>query len=273
MKSIHRSILTRALMTGVASLAFVMVSAGGVRAEIVTVQGDDGAAGADGVNPGDPGMPGGDGESVSASAGSTQPITAPLNKATATGGNGGQGGNGCAPSPEPAAMAAAAARRSGDCGHCDDHRLRLGGSGRKFLRRHRWRRRPWERRQLRGAGGGGELRRRRRPLSRARRTRTPVLPAGMGGGRWRGPFLRPATAARAEGQTQRRRLGPSVSGSAEADANSLGGNGGERRRDTLGLPNGCGQPRAATRARRAPLQNAGRSSVASMALGGRRCGR
>ena len=53
MKSIHRSILTRALMTGVASLAFVMVSAGGVRAEI-TVQGDDGAAGADGVNPGDP---------------------------------------------------------------------------------------------------------------------------------------------------------------------------------------------------------------------------
>ena len=94
MKSIHRSILTRALMTGVASLAFMMVSAGGVRAEIVTVQGDDGAAGADGVNPGDNGMPGGDGESVSANAGSAQPITAPLNKATATGGNGGQGGNG-----------------------------------------------------------------------------------------------------------------------------------------------------------------------------------
>jgi hypothetical protein len=61
MKSFHRSILTRALMTGVASLAFLMVSAGGVRAEIVTVQGDDGAAGADGVNPGDPGLPGGDG--------------------------------------------------------------------------------------------------------------------------------------------------------------------------------------------------------------------
>jgi hypothetical protein len=96
MKSIHRSILTRALMTGVASLAFVMVGAGGVRAEIVTVQGDDGAAGADGVNPGDPGLPGGDGESVSANAGSAQPITAPLNKATATGGNGGQGGNGLA---------------------------------------------------------------------------------------------------------------------------------------------------------------------------------
>ena len=90
MKSIHRSILTRALMTGVASLAFMMVGAGGVRAEIVTVQGDDGAAGADGVNPGDNGMPGGDGELVSANAGSAQPITAPLNKATATGGNGGQ---------------------------------------------------------------------------------------------------------------------------------------------------------------------------------------
>jgi hypothetical protein len=94
MRSIHRSILTRALMTGVASLAFVMVSAAGARAEIVTVQGDDGAAGADGVFSGDPGLPGGDGESVSVNAGSAQPITAPLNKATATGGNGGQGGNG-----------------------------------------------------------------------------------------------------------------------------------------------------------------------------------
>ena len=46
MKSIHRSILTRLLMTGVASLDFAMVSAGVVRAELVTVQGDDGAAGA-----------------------------------------------------------------------------------------------------------------------------------------------------------------------------------------------------------------------------------
>jgi hypothetical protein len=94
MKSIHRSILTRALMTGVASLAVMMASAAGARAEIVTVQGADGAAGADGVFSGDNGMPGGDGESVSANAGSAQPITAPLNKATATGGNGGAGGNG-----------------------------------------------------------------------------------------------------------------------------------------------------------------------------------
>jgi hypothetical protein len=68
MKSIHRSILTRLLMTGVASLAFVMASAGGVRAEIVTVQGDDGAAGADGVFSDDPGLPGGEGESVTANA-------------------------------------------------------------------------------------------------------------------------------------------------------------------------------------------------------------
>src|ERR1700722_404712 len=94
MKSIHRSVLTRALMAGVASLAFVMVSGGGVRAEIVTVQGDDGVAGADGVNPGDSGLPGGDGESVAANAGSALPITAPLNKATATAGNGGIGGDG-----------------------------------------------------------------------------------------------------------------------------------------------------------------------------------
>ena len=62
--------------------------------EIVTVQGEDGPAGEDGGNPGDNGMPGDDGESVSANAGSTQPITAPLNQGTATGGNGGAGGNG-----------------------------------------------------------------------------------------------------------------------------------------------------------------------------------
>ena len=94
MKSTHRSVLTSALMTGVASLAFLTVGAAGVRAEIVTVQGDNGAAGEDGVNPGDPGLPGDDGESVAGNAGSTQPFTAPLNKSSVTGGNGGQGGNG-----------------------------------------------------------------------------------------------------------------------------------------------------------------------------------
>jgi hypothetical protein len=96
MQSIHRSDLTRSLMTGAAALALVMIGAPGVRAEIVTVQGDDGAAGADGVNLGDNGMPGGEGESVTGSAGSAQPITAPLNQATTTGGNGGGGGNGVA---------------------------------------------------------------------------------------------------------------------------------------------------------------------------------
>jgi hypothetical protein len=42
MNSIYRSILARSLMTGVASLAFMTMGAAGVRAEIVTVQGDDG---------------------------------------------------------------------------------------------------------------------------------------------------------------------------------------------------------------------------------------
>jgi hypothetical protein len=102
MKSIHRSKLTRALMAGAASLACVMIGAAAVRAETVAVLGSDGLAGADGVNPNDPGLPGGDGESATANAGSTQPVTFPLNKATATGGNGGQGGNG---GPAPAGTA------------------------------------------------------------------------------------------------------------------------------------------------------------------------
>ena len=75
MKSYSRSILARSLMAGAASLAFVAMAPGVGRAETVTVQGDAGAAGADGVNPGDYGMPGGDGESVAANAGGTQPIT------------------------------------------------------------------------------------------------------------------------------------------------------------------------------------------------------
>ena len=56
MKSIHRSILTRRVddRRGVAGL-HDGERRGGVRADIVTVQGDDGAAGADGVNSGDNG--------------------------------------------------------------------------------------------------------------------------------------------------------------------------------------------------------------------------
>ena len=136
-KTMDRSILARSLMTGVASLAFMMMGAAGVRAEIVTVQGDDGAAGADGVNPGDNGMPGGDGESVSANAGSAQPITAPLNKATATGGNGGQGGHGSHRRQGRQWRQRRRFERNGiDC-----HRLRSGGSGHLFLwrKRRRWR--------------------------------------------------------------------------------------------------------------------------------------
>jgi hypothetical protein len=55
----QRSNLTRALMIGAASLVLLTASAAGVRAEDVTVQGDNGVDGADGVNPGDPGQPGG----------------------------------------------------------------------------------------------------------------------------------------------------------------------------------------------------------------------
>ena len=141
MKSIHRSILTRALMTGVASLALMMACAAGARAEIVTVQGDDGAAGADGVNPGDNGMPGDDGELVSANAGSAQPITAPLNKATATGGNGGQGGNGAiSGNARPRQWRQWRQRWRFERHGIDYHRLRIGGSRRLFLwwERGRW---------------------------------------------------------------------------------------------------------------------------------------
>jgi hypothetical protein len=61
MNSIHRSILARSLMTGVASLAFVVMAPAGVRADTVIVQGTDGANGASGVDgPGGEEPPGGD---------------------------------------------------------------------------------------------------------------------------------------------------------------------------------------------------------------------
>jgi PEP-CTERM motif len=88
MKSIHRTILARALMSTGLSLALMTAGAAGVRAEDVTVVGANGANGASGVNPGDPGQPGGDAESAVANAGSAYP----LNKAMATGGSGGAGG-------------------------------------------------------------------------------------------------------------------------------------------------------------------------------------
>jgi hypothetical protein len=82
------SFLTRLLQTTGLSLALMMASAVGVRAEDVTVQGANGATGANGVNPGDLGQPGGDAGGATASAGSADPI----NEATAIGGNGGRGG-------------------------------------------------------------------------------------------------------------------------------------------------------------------------------------
>lgn len=91
-KAMDRSFLSRLLLTTALSLPLMTASGAGVHADIVTVQGADGANGADGVNAGDPGLPGDDGESVAADAGSLHPITFPLNKATATGGNGGAGG-------------------------------------------------------------------------------------------------------------------------------------------------------------------------------------
>jgi hypothetical protein len=90
MNSIHRSILTRALMTTGLSVALMTASAAGVHAEDVTIQGAPGAKGADGVFPGDNSQPGGVGESVTANAGSSDP----LNKAMAIGGGGGAGGSG-----------------------------------------------------------------------------------------------------------------------------------------------------------------------------------
>ncbi len=89
MKSIHPSILMRALMTSAASLALLMTGAGEGRAESVFVQGANGANAVDG----DPDVPATSGESVTATAGSMQPVTDSGNSASATGGNGGNGGN------------------------------------------------------------------------------------------------------------------------------------------------------------------------------------
>jgi hypothetical protein len=80
MNSVHRSILTRALMTGVASLAFMLASAGAVRAQ--TVIGTDGGPGANCDTDGCQAGTGGNGESVYSGE----------NPAVAIGGAGGPGG-------------------------------------------------------------------------------------------------------------------------------------------------------------------------------------
>jgi hypothetical protein len=71
---LQRSFLTRLLQTTGLSLALMIASAAGVHAENVTVQGKDGANGFDNFDQGENAGSGGDGESVTASAGSAQPI-------------------------------------------------------------------------------------------------------------------------------------------------------------------------------------------------------
>jgi hypothetical protein len=92
-RRLRRSSLTRLLQTTGLSLALVTASAAGVHAEDVTVQGANGANGENGVNPGDDGQSGGGGGAAVANAGSIDPITSTLNRATAFGGSGGKGGD------------------------------------------------------------------------------------------------------------------------------------------------------------------------------------
>ena len=165
-KAIDGSFLTLLLWTTALSLP-LMTAAAGARAEIVTVLGADGAPGADWVHPGYFGRRGGEGESVIAHAGGVHPITAPLNKASATAGTAAQAETGWGVAVAEA-MAAMAARR---------------------LRRERRRRLRWARRRLtllRLAGAAGTARMEPRTLGQGalagelwqqaqRRIRTPAL--------------------------------------------------------------------------------------------------
>jgi hypothetical protein len=129
MKSIHRSVLTRTLMTGAASLAFVMVSAGGVRAETAIVHGTDGANAVDG----DPDVPATGGEPATATAGSMQPVTDPGNSASATGGNGGNGGNDFGNGTgAPGGAATATATTTAISGSAEADAAAIGGNGGNF---------------------------------------------------------------------------------------------------------------------------------------------
>ena len=125
MNSIHRSILACALMAGGASLV-LMFGTPGVRAEIVTAQGADGA---NGVGD-DPYAVPEEGELVTATAGSIQPVSDPSNSAFATGGNGGNGGNvpgngTGAPGGAARAMAATAV----NSGSAEADATAIGGNG------------------------------------------------------------------------------------------------------------------------------------------------
>jgi hypothetical protein len=122
MKSNHRSILTRALMTGVASLVLMMTGAKEGRAESVFVQG------ANGANAIDPDLQATTGESVGATAGSMQPVTNPSNSASAIGGNGGNGGNEVANGTgEPGGGATATAATTVISGSAEADATAIGG--------------------------------------------------------------------------------------------------------------------------------------------------
>jgi hypothetical protein len=51
MNSFYRSVLAGSLLGGVSLSGFAMLSVDRVHAEVVVVEGDDGAAGANGINP------------------------------------------------------------------------------------------------------------------------------------------------------------------------------------------------------------------------------
>jgi hypothetical protein len=129
MNFIHRSIPARLLMTTAASLALLMTGAGEGRAESVFVQGADGANAVDG----DPDVPATSGESVAATAGSTQPVTAPSNSAFATGGNGGNGGNDLGNGTgQPGGAATARAATTVNSGSAEADATAIGGNGGNF---------------------------------------------------------------------------------------------------------------------------------------------
>jgi PEP-CTERM motif len=129
MNSVHHSILTRTLMASVASLAFMMIGAPGVRAETVFVQGANGANAVDG----DPDVPATGGESATATAGSMQPVTDPGNSASATGGNGGNGGNDFGNGTgAPGGAATATAATTAISGSAEADATAIGGNGGNF---------------------------------------------------------------------------------------------------------------------------------------------
>ena len=130
---------------GAASLV-LMLGTPGVRAEIVTAQGADNA---NGVGD-DPYAVPEEGELVTATAGSIQPVTDPSNSAFATGGNGGSGGN--VPgngTGAPGGAATATAATTVNSGSAEADATAIGGNGGNIGGNN----------QNDGYGGGGIFRR------------------------------------------------------------------------------------------------------------------